>query len=48
MLNIDLLKTKNVICELLLQPPFLVHHVGTEWGVTIRSSLSAPVPFPHF
>ena len=41
---IDLLKAKNVIGELLLQPPFLVHHVGTERGVTVGSSLSAPVP----
>ena len=47
-LHNDLLKTENMIGELLLQPPFLVHHVGTEWGVTVGSSLSAPVPFQRF
>ena len=41
----DLLEPQQMIVELLLERPFLVHHVGTKWVITSFLFL-ASVPFP--
>ena len=43
----DLLEPQQVSVELLLQPPFLIDHVGGEWLKIVGDGVLAPVIFPQ-